>query len=233
MNREQYIAVIPARGGSKQIPRKNLRKIGGKPLISWTISQALNCPKIDLVHVSTDDEEIAELAREFGADVPYLRPPDMSGDNAPTEDAMAYAVNWYAKHDRSFENTILLQPTSPVRLDDSIAKAIETFETHNCNSLVSVVETHSFFWLNEKNPTPSYDFRNRPMRQNIKPHEKRYRENGSIYITKTAAFLENQCRIVEPVCLNMMQDIEGFEIDSELDLSFVDHILRGEENNAS
>lgn len=233
MKREKYIAVIPARGGSKQIPKKNLRKIGGKPLVSWTISQALSCPKINLVHVSTDDEEIAELARELGADVPYLRPPDLSGDNAPTEDAMAYAVNWYAKHDRSFENTILLQPTSPLRLEHSITKAIETFETQNCNSLVSVVQTHSFFWLNAKDPEPSYDYRNRPMRQNIKTHEKRYRENGSIYITKTAAFLENQCRIVEPVCLNMMQDIEGFEIDSELDLSFVDHILRSEENNAS
>ena len=232
MNGEQYIAIIPARGGSKQIPRKNLREIGGKPLVFWSITQALNCPKIDLVHVSTDDEEIAEMARGFGADVPYLRPPDLSGDNAPTEDAMAYAVNWYAKHDRRFENTILLQPTSPLRLEDSISNAIESYEACHSDSLVSVVETHSFLWSDGRHPKPSYDYRIRPMRQQIKPQDKKFRENGSIYITRTTAFLENHCRIVEPVCLYMMKDIEGFEIDSELELSFVDHLLRCEKNNA-
>lgn len=221
----KYLAVIPARGGSKGIPKKNILNIAGKPLIAWTIEQALQCGHIERVHVSTDDPNIAEVARQYGADVPYLRPEELAHDSSPTEPALMYALKWYEQAGQKFDAIVLLQPTSPLRLPSTLAHAIRAFENSGGQSLLGVCEDHHFFWRNPFNPTALYDFQNRPRRQDIPLEERRYRENGSIYITSTTAFKQHVNRLCTPIHMYVMHEEEGWEIDSPADFVIVEALI--------
>jgi CMP-N,N'-diacetyllegionaminic acid synthase len=222
----KYLAVIPARGGSKGLPGKNIRSIAGKPLLAWTIEQALNGGGIDCVHVSTDDVGIANVAREFGADVPYLRPGELSEDATPTEPVIGYALDWYERCGRAFDAVVLLQPTSPLRFPGTIEAALREFEASGCESLLGVCENHHFFWRNPQAPVSLYDFRNRPRRQDIRAEDRWYRENGSIYITRTSAFRRHANRLCEPISMYVMREEEGWEIDSLADFVVVEALMR-------
>lgn len=222
----KYLAVIPARGGSKGLPGKNVRHIAGKPLLAWTIQQALECGRIDCVHVSTDDQGIAEVARTHGADVPYLRPSDLAHDLTPTEPVMAYALDWYGKMGRVFDAIVLLQPTSPLRLPGTLRAALEAFEGNGAESLLGVCENHHFFWRNLAAGTSLYDYRNRPRRQDIRPEDRWYRENGSIYVTRTNAFRQHMNRLCEPIHMHVMREEEGWEIDSLADFIILEALMK-------
>jgi CMP-N-acetylneuraminic acid synthetase len=133
------LAVVPARGGSKGIPGKNIVPLGGKPLIQYTLDVALKVDKIDRVLVSTDDERIAEVARQAGCDIPFLRPESMAGDNARTVDAVLHAVDELeARLEERYDTVVLLQPTSPFRSVSDLEEAIEMFQSTECGSVVSV-----------------------------------------------------------------------------------------------
>ena len=134
------LAIIPARGGSKRLPKKNIKILGGKPLISWTIEAARNSKFIDRIIVSTDSNEIAEISQKWGAEVPFIRPSSLATDDASSEDVILHAINWmeYEKN-TVFDYFILLQPTSPFRTHNHIDDAIKKI-TKNCygDALVSV-----------------------------------------------------------------------------------------------
>lgn len=132
----QIIGVIPARGGSKGIIRKNIRKIAGRPLIEWTIEAALNSQKLDKLIVSTDDEEIAKVAQSAGADVPFLRPPQFSGDHATALQVITHALKTIQPND--FQGVAYLQPTSPLRTSHDIDSCIDLLSSGD--SVVSVCE---------------------------------------------------------------------------------------------
>ncbi|WP_292369167.1 cytidylyltransferase domain-containing protein [Methanoregula sp. UBA64] len=142
--KSKILAIIPARGGSKGIPQKNIKLLLGKPLIVWTIEQALLSEYIDRVFVSTDDPEIASVARDAGADIPFLRPKEFAQDNSPTSDAVIHALDVFEKAGESFDIIVLLEPTSPLRENRDIDNAIESFLRHSpdISSLVSVGEVH-------------------------------------------------------------------------------------------
>ena len=176
--RKRYLAVIPARGGSKGVPRKNLRPIGGKPLVAWSIEQALAVPAIRHVVVSTDDAEIAEVARRHGAEVPFMRPGHLAEDRTPTEPVIEHALAWYAERGEAPDAIVLLQPTSPRRRAGTLQRALDQFEREGADALVGVCENHHFFWTDPHQPKALYDFRNRPRRQDIAPRDRWYRENG-------------------------------------------------------
>jgi len=226
----KYLAIIPARGGSKGLPGKNVRVIAGKPLIAWSIEQALDCGAIDCVHVSTDDSEIAEVARQYGADVPYLRPIELAQDITPTEPVLAYALDWYEGKGLRFDAIVLLQPTSPLRLPGTLATAIRAFEGSGAQSLLGVCENHHFFWRNLANAKALYDYQNRPRRQDIRPENCWYRENGSIYITRTSAFRKYVNRLCDPIHIHVMCEEEGWEIDSMADFTIVETLMRLRQN---
>lgn len=222
----KYLAVIPARGGSKGLPGKNIRLLAGVPLIAWSIKQALGSSRIDCVHVSTDDHGIAEVARAHGADVPYLRPAELAQDTTPTEPVMTYALDWYERAGRTFDAIMLLQPTSPLRFPGTLDAALDAFESRNAQSLLGVCKNHHFFWRNQEVSIPLYDYHNRPRRQDIRPEDRWYRENGSIYITRTSAFRRYLNRLCEPIHMHIMREEEGWETDSLADFVVVEALMK-------
>ena len=221
------LAIIPARGGSKGIPGKNLRELAGKPLIAWSILAARAAERIDRIVVSTDDEAIAETARAFGADVPFVRPADLATDTAPTEPVMAHALDWYAEAGEEFDTIVLLQPTSPLRRAGTIDAALARFEAEGADSLLGVCETHHFFWQRGEGGEARalYDYRNRPRRQDIAPADRNYRETGSLYISRADAFRESGNRLSGKIIMFEMAEEESWELDSEADFRILEALF--------
>jgi CMP-N-acetylneuraminic acid synthetase len=144
MVQDQIIAIIPARGGSKGLSRKNIRPLCNKPLVAWTIEQALNCKYFDVTIVSTDDEEIAEISQSYNAEVPFLRPKELALDTSPTFDTIKHAITWFEERDDFFDLVVLLEPTSPLRRKNDLNDALEIFmkKYEIADSLVSLGEVH-------------------------------------------------------------------------------------------
>ena len=221
INKNKCLAVIPARGGSKRLKRKNIKSFNGKPLIAWSIIEAKKSKFIDSIIVSTEDQEIADIAIKYGALVPYLRPDHLAMDHiGATEPILEILENYL-----DIKQIVLLQPTSPLRRPDTIDAAITHFISSNCNSLVSVCEDHSFTWKNIDDPLPSYDVFNRPRRQDIPNHDRIYRETGSIYITDWSTLKRTGSRLGGHITMFEMNSIEQLEIDTEIDLMLVTHLM--------
>jgi len=223
----KYVAFIPARGGSKGIPGKNIQKILGKPLIAWSIEHALQCPEIGDVYVSTDSEKIRQIALGIGAISPFVRPDDISNDTATTESAVLHFIEWAKSNDKiNFDNIVLIQATSPVRYADSLSRAIQQFEKDDLDSLVTVCKSHKFFWKNPDFPQASYEVSNRPRRQDIKNEEEVYFENGSFYITRTAIYEQEKNRLGGKIGLFEMATEESYEIDEPVEFKVCEEVLR-------
>jgi CMP-N,N'-diacetyllegionaminic acid synthase len=224
----RILCVVPARGGSKGVPRKNLRVVGGKPLIVWTLEQALSArPAMDVV-VSTDDEEIAAVARSAGALVPFLRPADLARDTTPTEPVVRHAIAAARGADAAPDAVMLLQATSPVRLPGTLSRAVAQLEATGVDSLVGVVPQAPFIWTEgtaDAGPTAAYDVTARPRRQDLNAATLRYRETGSLYLTRTWVYDDLDNRIGGRVGLFVMDELEGIDVDTELDLEVADRVL--------
>ncbi len=219
------LCLIPARGGSKGIPRKNLRSVGGRPLITWTIEQALAAEADLHVVVSTDDEEIAQVAREAGADVPWLRPAELAVDTAATEPTVEHAIAQVTEAGRAPDAVLLLQATSPIRLPGTLDRAVAQFTDSRVDSLVGVIPKSPFYWWASDPPRADYDVDHRPRRQELTPPQMRYYENGSLYLTRTAIYRTHHNRIGGRVGLFVMSDVEGIDVDTYADLRLADSYL--------
>ncbi|WP_299447245.1 cytidylyltransferase domain-containing protein [uncultured Phycicoccus sp.] len=222
----RILCVVPARGGSRGVPRKNVRPVAGRPLITWTVEQALAArPAMDVV-VSTDDEEIVAVARAAGALVPFLRPADLARDDTPTEPVVRHAIAAARAADAAPDAVMLLQATSPVRLPGTISRAVAQFETTGVDALVGVVPQAPFIWTDGPEPSAAYDVTARPRRQDLTPQTLRYRETGSLYLTRTWVYDELDNRIGGRVGLFVMDELEGVDVDTELDLAVAEQTLR-------
>ena len=220
-----YLALIPARAGSKGIPAKNLRPLAGKPLIAWSILHAAAAKSIDRIIVSTDGSEIAAAAKLWGAEAPFLRPAEISDDTASTELAMTHAVETLMADGYNPDFVVLLQPTSPIRHVGAIDAAIRLLEENCADSLVSAREIHPFLWKNPKDGRPTYDIHHRSRRQDIGEADRLYEENGSIYITRTALLLQNKCRLGGKIVVFPMSPYESIDIDTVEDFSLAQAII--------
>jgi|TARA_B110000495_G_scaffold203413_1_gene226975 CMP-N-acetylneuraminic acid synthetase len=224
INSFSVLAIIPARGGSKGLPGKNIREICGKPLIAWSIQAALDCSIINRLIVSTEDDEIAKIAEQFGAEIPFMRPVEFAQDDSPGIDPVLHAINVLPEHDF----VLLLQPTSPLRSAEDISGIIEFAIEHNAQSVVSVCEASVHpFWLYKKNASlelePYLEHQFVPCRQNL---PKAYSLNGSMYLAKTSWLKKNRALVAENSLAYIMPKDRSYDIDDNLDWLVAERMLK-------
>ncbi len=184
----KVLGIITARGGSKAIPNKNIVIVGGKPLLAWTIIEARKSAKIDRIIVTTDNQKIAEVAKEYGAEVPFLRPAELAKDDTPSIDPIIHAVKWFIEQENYQPDYVMcLQPTSPFRTSNDIDSAIKLAQEKKAGAVASVVlPEHNPFWMKSissegclQNFLPGTIQFTR--RQDLPPT---YALNGAIYLVK-------------------------------------------------
>ena len=218
------LVIIPARGGSKGIPGKNIRAVGGKPLIVWSIEHAKQAHSVSRIVVSTDSEAIAAVAREHGAEVVW-RPVDISGDKASSESALLHTLD-HLRDTEGYEPelVVFLQATSPMRKPGEVQVAIDTLVNEGADSLLSVCLVHGFVWRNDKGAVSSftYDHKNRPRRQDA-PED--LVENGSIYVFKPWVLRTLNNRLGGKIALHRMDPLDSFQIDEPGDIELIDHLM--------
>lgn len=219
------LTIIPARGGSKGIPRKNVTLLAGKPLVAHSIVQARETAGVTRVVVSTDDDEIAAVSREWGAEV-VPRPAEISGDKASSESALLHALD-YLKEREGYEPelVVFLQATSPLRAADDMQRAIETLRREEGDSLFSACRVEGFTWrLAGGSLTPvNYDPAKRPRRQDLK--EEIWEENGSFYILKPWVLRELNSRLGGRIVMHKMDRTASFQIDEPGDFELLEHLM--------
>lgn len=220
----EILALIPARGGSKGIPRKNLRVVGGQPLLAHSIRAARETAGITRVVVSTDDAEIGRVARDYGAEV-VVRPPEISGDAASSESALLHALSHLRKEQGYAPDLVVfLQPTSPLRRANDVQKAIETLIGEGADSLFSACVQQGFVWRRQGRDVVSftYDFRARPRRQDA-PED--LVENGSIYVFKPWVLEELGNRLGGRIAVHPMDLYDSFQIDEPADVDLMEALF--------
>lgn len=224
------IAIIPARSGSKGLPDKNIRLVNGKPLLAYTIEAALESGCFDTVHVSTDSERYAEIAREFGADVPFLRSAELATDTASTWDAVREVLARYAELGRKFDTMMLMQPTTPLRTGEDVKAAYALLREKQAKSVIAVCEVdHSPLWCDTIPDSGSMKgFGRKDLawvnRQDLRPY---YRVNGAIYLLSVDGIsIPPDDDIYEDNCYALFMDRKkSVDIDSEDDLALVEFLL--------
>ena len=226
---KKFLAIIPARGGSKGVPRKNIKNLAGKPLIAWTIAEANKSKYIDTCMVSTEDEEIKQVAESYGGYVPFMRPSEFARDDSPSIDAILHAVD----NMPGYDYIVLLQPTSPLRIAEDIDGTIELCFKGKSLSAVSVTESEkSPYWMytlnetGEMSPVLTIDKEKSYQRQKL---PKVYRLNGAVYVTEKN-FLKKTRGFIDAETLGyVMPTARSLDIDSILDFKLAEFIIRSVE----
>jgi CMP-N-acetylneuraminic acid synthetase len=222
------LAIIPARGGSKGIPKKNIIDVLGKPLIAYTIEPALTALQQGFIQeliVSTDSDEIAEVAKSLGANVPFIRPADLAADQSKSIDLIQHAIQYYAAQNRTFDAVLLLQPTSPLRTTLDIQKAIELFKHQAADSLISgykeeYINDLVLYHLASDGVTtiPLNKQHNQGVRRQDHGHV--YVRNGCIYLSKVA-LIQNGLIIGDQPLMYVMDKKQSINIDNMDDLELI------------
>ena len=231
INGKKVLTIIPARGGSKGLPGKNIKELCGKPLIVWTIEQALNSKYIDNVVVSTDSEKIAKITKEAGANVPFLRPAELAADDSPTSDAILHVLKQLGLMGESYEYVALLEPTSPLRKSNDIDDAINLIiQNTRADCLVSVGEVHMEHpmivkKIDKKGFVVPYISNIAKIHQRQQA-DKAYFPYGVIYISKVSEFKKNRTFYTERTVPYSIERWQNYEIDDEIDFMIVQQIMR-------
>jgi len=223
----KIIAIIPARGGSKGVSKKNIRLLAEKPLIHYTIHAAQNSNYVDHVIVSTDDDEIIKVASIKDVQV-IKRPSEIAGDDAPTIDAILHVLDNSDKLGLKPDLVVLLQPTSPFRAPSDIDAALDIFLQNDCDSVISVVEsTHPPFWnmvVKGSYLQPLFDQESLRMRRQDLP--KTYLPNGAIYIASAGTLKQTHSFYTTKTKPYIMPAERSLDIDSEFDLLFAEALIK-------
>lgn len=220
-------SIITARGGSKGIPRKNIKNLNGKPVVGYSIEASISCDLVKNTYVTTEDEEIATISREFGAEV-IDRPQELAADNSSSVDVVLHALDYLEKNEESFDFFVLLQPTSPLRTAIDIENAINLFVDKECDALISVCEIdHASMLsltLNNEFLVPNCDeeFLN-TRRQDLPTY---YSPNGAIYITTYESLKNNRTFIPEKTIPYVMPKERSVDLDTSFDFKLVEFLLK-------
>lgn len=232
---KKILAIIPARGGSKGIPRKNIKELNGKPLIAYTIEEAKKSKFIDSIVVSTEDQEIAEVSKKFGANIPYMRPLELAQDDTPTIDCIIHMLNWLKENKNYIPDYVcLLQCTSPLRTFEDIDGTIEKMISTGMDGAVSICEA-------EVNPYWTNIFEGDKLKYFIKEGKhitrrqdlpKVYSLNGSVYVIKTNVLLDKKTFEIENITGYIMNSKNSIDIDNEIDFKLAELLIKESENHA-
>ncbi len=222
------IAIIPARSGSKGVIDKNIRDLCGKPLIAYSIQAALQSGQFSEVMVSTDSLRYAEIARNFGANVPFLRSAETASDTASSWDMVEEVLNGYERQGIYFDSFCLLQPTSPLRTADDIRKAYDLYHEKSNFAVVSVCEAeHSPLWCGHLLENQEFDgFIDRESMRQRQAGGKFYRLNGAIYIVDTQKFKKDRYLYQKGSFAYIMDQTRSVDIDTELDFDIVEILIK-------
>lgn len=227
---ENVLVVIPARGGSKGIPLKNLQVVGSNTLVECSIKAALGWVPNDNIIVSSDCEQILNVARGCNV-VPLLRPAEFSTDMAMTELCLIHALESRPE----CKTVVTLQPTSPLRREFLLHNCLEAYYGGDYDSLLTVTKFYDFFWWEKQNPDETwtwgstYNPKKRPMRQSLTRDQYRYFDNGSVYISDAEMLRNTKCRLGEKVCVYPISGFEGLQIDDPYELDMFTYLFHGME----
>lgn len=229
----KVLCLVTARGGSKGLPRKNVRPLLGKPLVAWSIEAGLRAPSADALVVSTDDADIAQAAREAGARVPFMRPTELAGDTASSVDVVLHAIDWLATAGEHYDLVVLLEPTSPLRESSDIEAAIELLAVSGAGAVVSVCRAESLH--------PAFMYRRdaggrlRPFldrqptglrRQEIEPL---YFLEGSVYVSRIDMLRERRSFYHDDTVAYEVPKWKSLEIDDLDDFLMIEALLKHKE----
>ena len=223
------LAIVPARGGSKSVPRKNLQIVAGRPLLAWTIDAALRSRSVNRVIVSTDDDEIAAAAREWGAEVPMRRPADIARDDTPGIEPVLHVVSWLAEHEAYQPDLVMiLQPTSPLRRADDIDAAVDVYLAKKARALVSVSPSaHPAEWMSRMSPTGVLvDFRadtDEPTSRQAA--DTGFAQNGAIYIVDCQLLMRERTLYAPQTFAYVMPPERSLDIDDRWQLDAAGAVL--------
>jgi len=209
------VAIILARGGSKAIPRKNLKLLGGKPLLAWPVELAKSIPAINRVIVSSDDKEIIETAKKYGAEAPFVRPANLSGDDVPTLPVLQHAVKYFTEQERyAVDIVLLLYPTTPFMRRERVIEGIQYLQRDGYDSVVGVQTVRTPVWKFSKKKGQYVPFYPK-VRVNRQHMKHLYQEAGNIYFTKANVLVEQNKLINEEKCAFIQVDNdETLDIDT-------------------
>ena len=229
---KNFLAIIPARGGSKGVPKKNIKLLNGIPLIGHTLMEAKKSKYLNRVIVSTDDEEIAEISRQFNGEVPCLRPKELAKDTSPTIDSIRHIINYLKEKENYLPDYIcLLQCTSPLRTYEDIDGAIEKLSYTEFDGIISVCEVEvNPYWTNvfEKDKLKYFieEGKNITRRQDL---PKVYRYNGAIYIIKTDVFIKERTFETDNITGYVMATEKSIDIDTITDFKIAEILMKERE----
>lgn len=220
------LIVIPARGGSKGVPRKNIKFLGDKPLIQYTIDAARAVFSEGDILVSTDSDEIRQTVIDYGLKVPFIRPAELATDTAGTREVLLHAIKFMEKKGTYHDTLVLLQPTSPFRNTEHIKEALALF-TDDIDMVVSVKETKSnpYYVLREENqagflvPSKIGSFKTRQEAPKV------YELNGAIYVIKIESLLSKPMAMFDKVKKYVMDETSSHDIDTQLDWDIAEVLL--------
>lgn len=226
---KSVLGVILARGGSKELPRKNVRDLAGKPLIAWTVEAGHDSEYLDRLILSSDDEEIMEVAEKYGCEVPFQRPSELAQDNTPSMDALLHALDRV----ESTDYVVMLQPTSPLRTADDVDATIARCNKNSGTACVTVTETDKppqwMYTLKEKNRLePVLDRDDAITRRQEAPSI--YVPNGAVYVAGTAWLREHETFYTDATIGHPMPPERSADVDTALDLAWCEMLL--DESNA-
>ncbi len=234
LNGKTFLAIIPARAGSKGLPGKNIKKLCGKPLIAWSIEAGLKSKYVDEVVVSTDSTEIAEISKKYGANVPFLRPPELANDTATTFDAIKHTIEFYKNElNKEFDYIVLLEPTSPLREGNDIDNMIEKIirNEDDLDSMVSIGEVHEHPSIMKKivnkNYLSSYCVE-LEMKSRRQDNDIAYFPYGVAYIVKTKSLLDEKTFYTQRNTFYKIKRYQCYEIDDIYDFLAIENIMKYE-----
>ena len=218
----KVIGVIPARGGSKGVPKKNIRPLLGKPLIAHTIEEAKRSKYLDRIVISTDDPEIAEICDELGAEV-VMRPSEFATDTAPTELALIHVVETLSRGGYEPDVVVTLEPTSPLRTHQLIDRCIETLWQTGADSVISVKETRGCFGTLMEG---RFEYLIKGQRRRRQERSPLYEESSTVYVTRTEALLKHKSVLGERLYAVVVDADEAIDINTPLDFVIAEAVMQ-------